>query len=239
MSTHPRYGFVISPRFRGGLAFKAHRLLYHTQERARLKNAKNPLLWLEAVRLEWTTDNKKLAATRLSQALQVRDRETERQREAERQKEIDRQREIERDHRQQEARCRPPLSGSPGMIDSGLVGGVPRNIRCSRDTCPESYITEYTLVCEDHRQQEDRCHPPLPGSPGRSKRRGNNVKGVNNFHLNATARIWSGLYNMCRIGATAGAAFRSSGSALQCGSRPALPLARNLTPPPLRQPASP
>jgi hypothetical protein len=37
------------------------------------------------------------------------------------------------------------------LIDSGLVGGegFRENRRCSRDTYPESYITEYTLVYTD------------------------------------------------------------------------------------------
>ena len=43
------------------------------------------------------------------------------------------------------------------MIDSGLVGstdweGYHESRRCSRDTYPESYITEYTLVYEDKRR---------------------------------------------------------------------------------------
>ena len=37
-------------------------------ERARLRNPKNQHLWLESIRLENSTENKKLAATRLAQA---------------------------------------------------------------------------------------------------------------------------------------------------------------------------
>ena len=47
------------------------------------------------------------------------------------------------------------------MIDSGLVGstdfweGFRESRRCSRDTYPESFITEYTLVYEDKPRTQD------------------------------------------------------------------------------------
>ena len=43
-------------------------------EKARLRNPKSPELWLESIRLENNSENRKLAATRLAQALQVRSR---------------------------------------------------------------------------------------------------------------------------------------------------------------------
>ena len=43
-------------------------------EKARLRNPKSPDLWLESIRLENNSENRKLAATRLAQALQVRGR---------------------------------------------------------------------------------------------------------------------------------------------------------------------
>ena len=59
------------------------------------------------------------------------------------------------------------------MTDSGLVGstdfsfireGFRESRRCSRDTCPESYITEYILVYEEkkvHRHPLENARTPI------------------------------------------------------------------------------
>jgi len=56
-------------------------------------------------------------------------------------------------------------SGGPQMIDSGLWEGFRESRRCSRDTYPESYITEYILIYED----KIPASPSQPFSPSLSR----------------------------------------------------------------------
>ena len=68
------------------------------------------------------------------------------------------------------------------MTDSGLVGstdfsfireGFRESTRCSRDTCPESYTTEYILIYEEekgHRHPLENARTPILNVDFKSQR---------------------------------------------------------------------